>query len=221
VSQRRQELLDLSARLFAERGYGATTVRDIADEAGILSGSLYHHFDSKESMIDEILSSFLDELFTSYREIVARDTGARHKLEAVVVESFACIDGHHDAVAIFQNEAKHLAQLERFSYLVDCDREFRRLWHRILDEGVRTGAFRPGLDVDLVFRFIRDTVWVAVRWYHPGGRLSAEDVAAQYLDILLDGISARRGRSRRANGSATVSRDPGQPRRSSKEGQRA
>lgn len=217
MSQRRQELLDLSARLFADRGYGATTVRDIADEAGILSGSLYHHFDSKETMVDEILSSFLDELFSEYRRIVAQDIGARQKLEAVVVESFAGIDKHHDAVAIFQNEAKHLAQSERFSYLNDRGREFRELWVRILEDGVRTGAFRAGLDVDLVFRFIRDTVWVAVRWYRPGGRLSAHDVAEQYLDILLEGIAARRGRNRRGNGVVAGERDP----KVSKEKQRA
>jgi TetR/AcrR family transcriptional regulator, cholesterol catabolism regulator len=204
VSQRRQQLLDLSARLFAERGYGATTVRDIADEAGILSGSLYHHFASKEEMVDEILSTFLDDLFTSYREIMARDLGARQQLEAVVVESFECIDRHHAAVAIFQNEAAKLAQSPRFAYLNERGREFRRLWQQILEEGVRTGAFRAGLDVDLVYRFIRDTVWVAVRWYRPGGRLSAQTVAAQYLDILLDGIAARRGRSRVANGLATT-----------------
>ncbi len=200
MSQRRQELLDLSARLFAERGYGATTVRDIADEAGILSGSLYHHFGSKEEIVDEILSTFLDELFSSYRAVVARDLGARQKLEAVVAESFECIDRHHAAVAIFQNEAKKLAQYPRFSYLNDRGQEFRALWRQILQDGVRSGAFRPGLDIDLVFRFIRDTVWVAVRWYQPGGRLSAQTVAAQYLDIVLDGIAARRGRSRIANG---------------------
>jgi TetR/AcrR family transcriptional regulator, cholesterol catabolism regulator len=204
LSQRRQELLDLSARLFAERGYGATTVRDIADEAGILSGSLYHHFQSKEEIVDEILSTFLGELFTSYREVMAQDLGARQKLEAVVVESFECIDRHHAAVAIFQNEAKKLAQSARFSYLNDRGREFRELWQQILQDGVRTGAFRPGLDIDLVYRFIRDTVWVAVRWYQPGGRLSAQTVAAQYLDILLDGIAARRGRSRVANGIQTA-----------------
>jgi TetR/AcrR family transcriptional regulator, cholesterol catabolism regulator len=207
VSQRRQELLDLSARLFAERGYGATTVRDIADEAGILSGSLYHHFPSKEAIVDEILSTFLDDLFSSYRAIMARDLGARQKLEAVVAESFESIDKHHAAVAIFQNEAKHLAQSDRFSYLNDRGREFRRLWQQILQDGVRTGAFRAGLDTDLVYRFIRDTVWVAVRWYHPGGRLSAQTVAAQYLDILLDGIAARRGRSRVANGTTNAAKE--------------
>ena len=60
---RRDELLELAATMFAERGLRATTVRDIADSAGILSGSLYHHFSSKEEMVDEVLRGFLDWLF--------------------------------------------------------------------------------------------------------------------------------------------------------------
>jgi TetR/AcrR family transcriptional regulator, cholesterol catabolism regulator len=57
---------------------------------------------------------------------------------------------------------------------------------------VRAGMFRADLDVELLYRFIRDTVWVAVHWYRPGGELSAQAVATQYLGILLDGIATRR-----------------------------
>src|SRR5256885_9738491 len=96
-SERRAELLELAARLFAERGLRATTVRDIADAAGILSGSLYHHFDSKESMVDEILRRFLDELFDRYRAIVGQHLGPRPTLEAVVGAAFQAIDQHPPA----------------------------------------------------------------------------------------------------------------------------
>jgi TetR/AcrR family transcriptional regulator, cholesterol catabolism regulator len=186
---RRDELLELAARMFAERGFRATTVRDIADAAGILSGSLYHHFDSKESMVDELLSRFQEELFGRYEEIVAEGAGPRETLEAVVVASFESIDRHHAEVAIYQNEAKYLAQFERFSYLRERNRQFRKLWAGILEDGVRAGVFRKDLDVELVYRFIRDTVWVAVHWYRPGGELSAHEIAKQYLGILLDGIA--------------------------------
>ena len=71
---RRDELLELAAAMFAERGLRATTVRDIADSAGILSGSLYHHFSSKEEMVDEVLRGFLDWLFDRYQEIVDSET---------------------------------------------------------------------------------------------------------------------------------------------------
>ena len=192
VSNRRAELLALAAKMFAERGYGQTTVRDIADAAGILSGSLYHHFDSKESMVDEILRGFLDELFTRYREIVDAGLGPKQTLKALVVASFEAIDTRHAEVAIYQNESKHLMPLERFSYLDDRNVEFRKLWTVLLEDGMGAGVFRADLDVDLAYRFIRDTVWVAVRWYRPDGGLSADAVADQYLAILLDGIATGR-----------------------------
>ena len=59
----------------------------------------------------------------------------------------------------------------------------------MLREGVEAGELREDLDVDLVYRFLRDTVWVAVNWYRPGGALSADQVADQYLTILLEGIA--------------------------------
>src|SRR3979411_1368253 len=144
-SERRAELLELAARMFAERGFRATTVRDIADAAGILSGSLYHHFDSKESMADEILTGFLDELFGTYEEIVAAGSGPRETLEAVVVASFESIHRRPAEVAIYQSEAKHLMQLPRFAYLNDRNAEFRRLWNQILTDGVRDLAARTSM----------------------------------------------------------------------------
>ena len=111
-----------------------------------------------------------------------------------MVASFEAIDRHHAEVAIYQNEAKYLSQFERFGYLRDRNRQFRKLWSGILQDGVSAGVFRSGLDVELVYRFIRDTVWVAVHWYRPGGDLTANEIAKQYLGILLDGIAVRRRR---------------------------
>lgn len=186
---RREQLLAIAATLFAEKGFRNTTVRDIADAAGILSGSLYHHFDSKESMVDELLVPFQEELFGKYDAILASGDDARTKLEAAVRVSFEAIDQHPHEVAIFQNDADHLGTFERFAYLADRNAQSRQVWVSLIEEGVRTGVLRPDLDVTLTYRFIRDTVWVAVRWYRPGGGLSHIDVADQYVRILLDGIS--------------------------------
>ena len=191
---RRDELLAIAAQLFAGKGFKSTTVRDIADAAGILSGSLYHHFDSKESMVDEILSTFQEALFAEYDEILASDDDARTKLERAVRVSFEAIEQHGPEVAIYQNEADYLGTFERFGYLADRNTQSRQVWVTLLEEGVRTGVLRPDLDVTLTYRFIRDTVWVAVNWYRPGGELTAQQVADQYLTILFDGLTPRRAR---------------------------
>jgi TetR/AcrR family transcriptional regulator, cholesterol catabolism regulator len=190
TSARRDELLRIAAGLFAEKGFKNTTVRDIADASGILSGSLYHHFDSKESMVDEILRTFQDELFAAYDEVLASDDDARTKIERAVRLSFEAIDQHPHEVAIFQNEADYLGSFDRFGYLAERNAQSRNVWMTLLAEGVESGVLRSDLDVTLTYRFIRDTVWVAVRWYRPGGGLSHEAIADQYLTILLDGIAS-------------------------------
>ncbi|MEU8346334.1 transcriptional regulator, TetR family [Actinomadura meyerae] len=189
-AERRAELLATAAEVFASQGYSATTVRKVADAAGILGGSLYYHFDSKESMADEILRTFLDEMWAGYERVLKAGLSARDTLEGIVTESFRSIDRHRPAVVLYQNESKHLATSERFHYLLDSQRRFEEMWLSLLDRGVKEGAFRADLDRTLVYRFIRDTVWVAANWYQHGGRLSADDIAKQYLAMVLEGIQA-------------------------------
>ncbi|MCV7435398.1 TetR/AcrR family transcriptional regulator [Mycolicibacterium bacteremicum] len=186
---RRDELLQLAATMFAERGLKATTVRDIADSAGILSGSLYHHFKSKEQMVEEVLRDFLDWLFERYQQILSSESTPLDRLTGLFLTSFEAIEHRHAQVVIYQDEAKRLSALDQFGFVDDRNREQRKMWVDLLHEGVADGSFRPDLDVDLVYRFIRDTTWVSVRWYQPGGPLTAEEVGRQYLAIVLGGIT--------------------------------
>jgi TetR/AcrR family transcriptional regulator, cholesterol catabolism regulator len=188
-ASRRDELLELAASMFAERGLRATTVRDIADSAGILSGSLYHHFRSKEQMAEEVLRDFLDWLFARYMEIVDTERDPLERLKGLFMASFEAIEHRHAQVVIYQDEAKRLSALPQFSFVDERNREQRKMWVDVLKQGIEEGCLRPDLDVDLVYRFIRDTTWVSVRWYQPGGPLTAEEVGRQYLAIVLGGIT--------------------------------
>lgn len=189
---RREELLTLAAAMFAERGLRATTVRDIADSAGILSGSLYHHFKSKEEMVDEVLRTFLDWLFARYQHIIDTEPNPLARLEGLFMASFDAIEYHHSEVVIYQDEAKRLSDNPRFSYIDDLNRRQRKMWVDLLHQGIEQGYFAADINVDLVYRFIRDTTWVSVRWYQPGGPLTAEQVGRQYLSIVLDGIATQK-----------------------------
>ena len=111
-----------------------------------------------------------DDLLTAHLALVADEEDASLGSEALI-------------------DALYLASFERFAYLIERNRKFRTLWTGLLEAGVASGELRADLDVALVYRFLRDTVWVAVRWYRPGGSLTPADVADQYLTILLEGIS--------------------------------
>jgi AcrR family transcriptional regulator len=186
---RQAEVLALAGDLFARNGYAATTVRDIADAAGILSGSLYHHFASKEAMADEILRSFLDEILGVYDEIHDSGLPPRARFEALANVSLAAMERHQAAIVIYQNDGRLLAGLERFSYLRRAGQRFEQAWVDVLEEGIDSGDFRASVEPELAYRFVRATLWTVARWYRPGGDLTPQQISDQYLSIMLDGIA--------------------------------
>jgi AcrR family transcriptional regulator len=201
-SERRAALVQLAADMFAERGFRATTVRDIAEAAGMLSGSLYHHFDSKESIMDELLRAYIDDLLPEYRRIAEEGGPAREVLSQLVTTAFASFERHRPAILVWQSEGLHLREIPRFVYVAQAEAETEQLWTQVIRRGIRSGEFRKGLDAKVAYRFIRDVVWMAARWYRPGGRLTVQQLAAQYLSIVLDGIDSTAATRERAKASA-------------------
>ncbi|MGF0313453.1 TetR/AcrR family transcriptional regulator [Rhodococcus sp. IEGM1428] len=190
-SSRRSQLLAIAARLFAERGYAQTTVRDIADEAGILSGSLYHHFDSKESMACEVLSELMDGLQTRFAEVVERSSGPRDALDGLVRAAYDVIHNKQDAVATYQNESAVFAALPAFEFVTEASLAIEAIWRAVLDEGRANGVFRPDIDPALAYLSIREAVWSTVRWYNPAGKYTHEALADQFLMLLHAGLAVR------------------------------
>ena len=188
VSERREEILALAARIFADKGYASTTVREIADSAGILSGSLYHHFDSKESMLDEIMHGFLDHIVARYRARVDEGGDPLAVLRALVREAFTSLGANPAALAVMINEFNFLVQFPRFAYLREGAEETERLWVGVIEDGMREGVFRSDLDGRMIYRFMRDAIWISVRWYRPDGKYRPEEIADFYLELLLDGL---------------------------------
>ncbi|HEY7593692.1 MAG TPA: TetR/AcrR family transcriptional regulator [Actinophytocola sp.] len=189
-SQRRDALVQIAAELFAEQGYRATTVRHIGDAAGVLSGSLYHHFDSKETILDELLSSYLEELLDTYGTIVKAGDDPAATLRELVRASFRSLSEHRAAVTVLQNERNYLRTLPRFGYLTKSEEEVRRTWIAVLRDGISAGDFRKDQDPVVTYRFLRDSVWVAVRWFRADGPLSADELADHYLALIFEGLRA-------------------------------
>jgi AcrR family transcriptional regulator len=189
-SERRAHLVVLAGELFAQKGYRATTVREIADAAGILSGSLYHHFDSKESIGDEILSSFINEVLADYRGAVASAESPRAALEQIVRSASRTLSKHRAALAMLQNDWSYFAVQPRFAYLPKALREIERIWITQLELGKESGLFRPDLDAKLTYRLLRDVLWIPEQWRRTGG-YTTDQVVDGFLRILFDGIANR------------------------------
>jgi AcrR family transcriptional regulator len=188
---RRERILASAEALFARKGVLATTVREIADEVGMLSGSLYHHFDSKEAMVDEIVASYLEDLRARYKAVIAREADPRAKLHDLVAASLEVVEAHPHATEIYQNEVGYLTQIERFGYLKNAGKEVQSTWLEVINAGVRDGVFRSDLDAKVLYRLMRDAVWLSVRWFKPTRDYPVSRFAEDCIHLFLDGIAAR------------------------------
>ncbi|GIH06205.1 TetR family transcriptional regulator [Rhizocola hellebori] len=180
----------LAGELFAEKGFRATTVREIADAAGILSGSLYHHFDSKESIGDEILQGFLNDVLADYRAAVDTGDDPRAVLETIVRTSTGTLARHRAALAMLQNDWTYFSGQPRFGYLRKALQEIEKIWITQFEEGKRAGVFRADLDAKLTYRLLRDILWIPVHW-QPGNQWSTPQIVDAFLSLLFHGINEK------------------------------
>ena len=132
--------MQTAAELFAQKGFRATTVREIADAAGILSGSLYHHFDSKESIGDEILSSFINDVLADYRAAAASDGSPRDVIEQIVRSTSQTLSRHRAALAMLQNDWSYFSTQSRFAYLRKALGEIEQTWIAQFERGKEAAA---------------------------------------------------------------------------------
>src|SRR5690606_38447025 len=162
-SERRAEILAIAAEIFARKGFQNTTVREIADASGILSGSLYHHFESKEAILDELLSTMVTDLCADYRTVVAAGDDPVTTLRNLVHQRFRGLVQHRAAITTATNAAYLLRELPRFGHLDEANREIADLWEGVLRQGVDQGMLRSDLDPHLQWAFIRGAMWGTVQ----------------------------------------------------------
>jgi AcrR family transcriptional regulator len=187
---RRDEILAIAARIFAEHGFEATTVRQISDAAGILSGSLYHHFENKEEMLHAIMRPFVKGLRDSY-EVLARSRNPSDQiLRSMLRFSFTHLRRSPHEHAIIFNDRKLFRRTPEFHYVHKTGLEISKVWYSILSEGVRSGVFCRDLNIGLTTTILQKLIAVTADWYDPKDADSIEAMIDAQLKLILNGISS-------------------------------
>jgi TetR/AcrR family transcriptional regulator, cholesterol catabolism regulator len=204
VQDRRELILSTAAEMFARKGLRATTVRAIADAVGVLSGSLYHHFPSKDSIVDEVLTRYLDAIRARYAVVLASGKGPADCLHDLVVTSLEVAEEQPHATEIYQNEAQYLREMPNFSHIQSAAAEIQQTWLQVIAAGVADGSFRDDIPARVFYRLIRDAVWLSIRWHRPGGSYSTRQLAEDVTSLFLYGFAAPGGAVRKVNGAPKV-----------------
>lgn len=177
----RERILHAAARLFRERGYHRTTVRDIAERVGILSGSLFHHFRSKEEMLREIMREAAISVCLKAEDIVARDPGARQRLRALIGLELDCViaEPSKDFHAVLFMEWREVPEAARPEFTA-LRRRYARIWRAVLEDCASQGRLR--CEPLAASHVLHGAIMGAMTWFSPSGRYSV----AQYADILAE-----------------------------------
>lgn len=183
------DIVTAAAKVFRTKGYHAATVRDIAEEVGILKGSLYHHFESKEALLYLVVKEPIAQMYRTIAEIAAADGQASQKLRRAIFAHLEAFDRHHPHLFVYLRERE--AVKRRFREMIGFSpKEYERCWQQILREGVESGEFRPDLDIQVASYGLLGMLNWLYKWYDPNGRLNVQQVAEQLTSLALAGLAA-------------------------------
>lgn len=188
---RRREILSIATELFAEKGIVATSVRDIGDRAGILSGSLYNHVSSKEELIAEILVPVVRSQVEAFDAIAAETGDPEQIVRRLIAAAVAQTAANPHAARILRNDSHHLAELSGLDEVVRQQQAVLSRWMSAVEAGIAAGAFRADADPSIVTWSIADVVLGAYRFIKPVGRMPAGEVAEQLAALILAGLESR------------------------------
>ena len=165
ADDRRAGLLRIAARRFAEFGFEETTTRQIAADANILSGSIYHHFDTKDEMLHEIIRDAVISTRDDTLRLASADCDAEHRLVAMILLSMRELISDQDTQAILYNERRLFRRRLDFAYVTEAKAVAFRAWQGVLDEGAKSGLFKPGLDPFLTITTIVRMLNTCADWF--------------------------------------------------------
>jgi TetR/AcrR family transcriptional regulator, cholesterol catabolism regulator len=189
--KRREEIRASATHVFASRGYASATMRDIADEIGLLAGSLYHYFPSKEDLLVEGMQAFYDDTVRDLTAVIKRGEDPVDTLKAMVALAVRFLIERPDEASIIRNDFDYLKVIPAFEFVETAADAVERLWVGVLKKGIKSGAFRSDFNPELVYRTIMGSVFSAARWYRPDGPMKTDAFVAQLSTTFLDGFLVR------------------------------
>ena len=184
-SNRREELLRVSAKLFREKGFDGTSIRDISNAAGMHSGSPFYHFKTKQDILVAVMEQGLAEGLRKTEEVMALSLPPEQKLARLIRAQLGTIlEEGNDFIPVLLYDWRSLSPANRRRIVAVKDR-YDALWQQVIDDLQRAGHI-PG-DAQLVRLLILGAVNWAGTWFRLGGRLSLDKVAEDAARLFLHG----------------------------------
>lgn len=193
-NETRENLLKLAARNFGEQGYSATTMRHIAEQAGIEAASIYHHFSSKEELVDQVMEQGGQRIISDQHErlqALGPEATAQQRFRAAVLGQMTGLIRHGDFALAHSRLLGQLPDKVRDRQIKRRERH-QKFWSGLLEDLRAEGQLRADADIHLARVMILSSINSIQSWFNPR-KGSLEKVADQLCDMFLQGVGPRGG----------------------------
>jgi AcrR family transcriptional regulator len=184
----RDDVVAAAGRLFAERGYHGTSMRDLGKELGLLGSSLYAHVASKQDLLVDVVSEGSRLFEASAAAATSRAGSGAEVLSALISGHVDVVLDNLDISRTFLNEARMLDSDHR-DRVVQARDHYEKAFRKVLHTGAADGSFRKDVEPKTDTIFVLSVLNAVERWYDPSGDLDREALTAALTEFALRGLS--------------------------------
>lgn len=186
----KEKITDQSINLFEQKGFAETSIQDIVDSLGVTKGTFYYYFNSKEELLMDIHTRYIDELLEAQGQILNDESlSCKEKLFKIVHMLIANIKTQKSSAKIFFREIKNLKE-ERLLIISSKRDQFRYNVEDLLRKGIENGEFRSNLNAPIITFGILGVANWSYQWFNPEGKISDRELAEMYVEMILNGIKS-------------------------------
>lgn len=189
VENRRKMILDTAARLFGKVGYEKCSMQDISNATNVSKGTLYHYFKTKQEIYDAIFINTLKNMIDFVGNAVDISADARTQMIQYFRAHANYFETHYWDFNATMLGVAGVSSTEMRAEAIELRDRYETILRDIINRGIESGQFRsgePGMTARAALSLLN---WMP-RWYRPNGSKSADDVAAHFAELLLDGVVA-------------------------------
>ena len=184
VRNTRQDVVEAAGRLFAEKGYHGTSMRDLGRELGLLGSSLYAHVESKQDLLVHVVEEGARLFQASAAAALATVGAPGGQLRQLIAGHIGVVLDNRDVVRTYLNEARML-DAEHRSRVIAARDAYEQAFRHVIAAGVSDGSFRSDVDPKLHSIFILSILNAIERWYRPEGRVGRDRLVDEVSDFAL------------------------------------
>ncbi len=182
----RENVRAAAVQLFAEYGYHAAPLRDIARIAGIQAASIYYHYANKEALLVEIMETHMRQLNANLERILREYHDPQQRLYEAIANHIRLHTTYKSEFFIIDTEIRALEGNNR-AYILSLRDHYEKLVQELLQDGMKQGVFRPS-DVKVASYALIAMCTEVSTWFRPNGRLSVQQVIEIYHQMITQGL---------------------------------